>query len=214
MNITSIPSYSINASYNNYNNKGSKTRKSKSQPAFGSSDDSKFFSPLKNAVDRVYDKYTEILAKGLGKVLDNGVAEKVIKATKHTNLVAHMACLTSLVLSGFYMKQTLQNKKLDKKKRTTLAVNQGTVAVLAGIMAYAVDNIVNKKIENYTEKFKMVNYKEEPKLLKEHLTGIKNAKTMMIFGLMYRFISPVVVTPLANMIGDKIQAKGNKKTQA
>jgi hypothetical protein len=210
MNITSIPSYSINTSYNNYNNKGSKTRKAQSQPSFGGSDESKFFGPIKDVVNKIYDKYTEVLAKGLGKVLDNGVAEKVINATKHTNLVAHMACATSLVLSGFYMKQTLQNKKLDKKKRTTLAVNQGTVAILAGVMAYAVDNIVNKKIENFTQNFKMVNYNEESKILKEHLTGIKNAKTMMIFGLMYRFISPVIVTPLANMIGDKIQSKGNK----
>ena len=43
--------------------------------------------------------------------------------------------------------------------------------------------------------------------LETDLKGLDVLKSLVIFGTIYRFVSPVAVTPLANMIGDKIFAK-------
>ena len=49
-------------------------------------------------------------------------------------------------------------------------------------------------------------------LVKE-LKGLDVIKSLVIFGTMYRFISPVAVTPIANMIGDLIFTKHEKKAE-
>lgn len=46
-----------------------------------------------------------------------------------------------------------------------------------------------------------------PKLL----NGFKTAKALMIFALIYRFVSPVIATPIANKFSEKFEAK--KKTK-
>ncbi|MFA7659135.1 MAG: hypothetical protein WCY19_06860 [Candidatus Gastranaerophilaceae bacterium] len=177
---------------------------------------SKIFEPIKKLIKKVFkpaidlfnkamDTVTTLIAKGFAKIMQTKWFTKIVNKTKDTNIVAHLSCLTSLFLSGFYMKQTLQNDKLDKQKRTTLAINQGTVAILSAIMSYSLDNVINKRINKFVDKFVMVNARD-PKIGK-YVDGIRSAKTIMIFGLIYRFLTPVVVTPIANKIGNRIQEK-------
>lgn len=49
--------------------------------------------------------------------------------------------------------------------------------------------------------------------LESDLKGLDVMKSLVIFGTIYRFISPVAVTPLANMIGDKFFAKKEVPTK-
>ena len=64
---------------------------------------------------------------------------------------------------------------------------------------------VKKTIEDYVSK-KMAN----PELAKQ-IKGMGVLKKLFIFGTIYRFFSPVAVTPLANWIGEKFIYKGDKK---
>lgn len=165
----------------------------------------------KTGFAKAYENFTKLLAKPEAKIMENKYFAKFIERTKGLNMVAHLACLTSIVLSGFYIKKTLNNEKLDKQKRTTLAINQGAVAVLSGVLSYTADKAVNGVISKFIDRYAVINAKDEK--LGKYLSGIKNAKTIMIFGLMYRFISPVLVTPIANAIGDRIQAKKEAQPQ-
>ena len=45
------------------------------------------------------------------------------------------------------------------------------------------------------------------KKLSQLMTGLKVAKSIMVFGLIYRFISPVVATPIANSMSARIEKK-------
>ena len=49
-----------------------------------------------------------------------------------------------------------------------------------------------------------------PKLL----NGFKTAKALMIFALIYRFVSPVIATPIANKFSEKFEAKKKSKYNA
>ncbi len=133
----------------------------------------------------------------------------MVNKTKNSNIVAHLSCLTSIVISGLYVKKTLSNDNLDKQKRTTLAINQGAVAVVSAIGSYSLDNLANKQVDKFIGRFTAVNAGEEK--IGKYLDGIKAAKSIMIFGLMYRFIAPVLVTPIANSIGNLIEERNEAK---
>jgi hypothetical protein len=42
------------------------------------------------------------------------------------------------------------------------------------------------------------------------LPGINKLKTLVIFGIIYRYLGPVVITPIANKLSSKLMAKNNK----
>jgi len=167
---------------------------------------SKLFLPLKEA----YDSFTTKIAKGLGKSLDNKFTIGLLKRLKTKNLFAHLVVFGSTILSGFYIKKTLDNDKLDPQKRKTLAINQAAVWGLSTVMAYTVDNLLNNKYEVFKDKF-VAAYKNSKAFdadkLEMYTEGLKVAKTAIVMGAVYRFIAPVIVTPLANSIGNKIHEK-------
>lgn len=170
-------------------------------------------SKLLAPYNKFMDKIKTHIAFRLTKILENKRVKNIIEKTKknkflNDHLVSHFSALTSIVLSGFYMKKTLENDKLDPHKRRTLAINQGLVSVVSTILAYAVDGVTNKKINKFTDKFMAANFtKYSEKALYNYKDGIGAASKMMIFGLIHRFVAPVFVTPIANQIGNRIETK-------
>lgn len=168
------------------------------------------FDPVKNAYHTVMNPIEEAIAKGLAWLIQTKPAKKIITATEKNEkvkklLFSHLIVLGSTLMSGFYVAKTLTNEKLEEQKKQTLAINQIGVFVASTIMAYTFDDMISKKTEKIKIKFKAIN-KDHPRV-EDHLKGIEAAKKIMIFTTMYRFIAPVLVTPLANAIGNKLQAK-------
>lgn len=163
----------------------------------------KFFSPVKKFLEDVV--YTKI-AKFLTKIFEIEWVKNLIEKTKHMNLVSHLMTLTSIVLTGFYIKQTLQNKDFDEKNKKTLAINQAIVCLASAIGSYALNGATSKIFDKYvTSKFEAVNIHDPH--IKKYVHGFDAAKQVMIFGFIYRFISPVFATPLANYIGNRLHKK-------
>ncbi|MDD3437165.1 MAG: hypothetical protein PHC64_08455 [Candidatus Gastranaerophilales bacterium] len=198
----------ISPNVNNYytNNNTGKNLTFTSTPG-----ESKLFKP----VNDLYDRFTTSLAHGIGKILDTETAYKVIERTKNcNNLLTHLIVIGSTILSGFYIKKTLDNDKLEEHKKKTLAINQGIVWGLSTVMAYTLDGIANKKMIDFSEKFKNINLKNteiSSELMNKYIEGIKTAKTMIIAGVVYRYLAPVIVTPIANKIGNKLHEKNKAK---
>lgn len=167
----------------------------------------KFFKPLTDSYKKGMDNLTTTMAKGLGEILNLKPVENFIDKTKNWDLVSGLTIFTSVVLSGFYMKKTLENKDLDEQRRKTLAINQGAVWALSTVLSLTCNKALKSKIDKFTDNFMKANTSETTKNLEKYKIGIKAASSMMIFGLMYRFIAPVAVTPIANHIGNKMQEK-------
>ena len=155
------------------------------------------------------------IAKIFGKVMQSKPAEKLVKGTQNSpgwvknNLFSHLIVLGSATLSGAYVVKTLTNDKLDERKRKTLAINQSAVFGVSTIMAYTFDKALGKWTNNLIDKFKKVNA-GNPKLDK-YVNGIKIAKTTIIIDMVYRFIAPVAVTPVANYFGNRLEIKKDSK---
>jgi len=168
---------------------------------------SKFFEPITKPYMSAMDKIETHMANGIVKILGTKTAERIITKTKETALVQHLTALTGVILSGFYIQKTLENDKLDKQRRKVLAINQAIVSALSTVGAYTVNKWLEPKITKFSDKFVEVNAKESPAMLAKYKNGIKAASSIMIFGTIYRFISPVFATPIANRIGNHLQEK-------
>lgn len=177
--------------------------------------DSKFFKPVAKITAptaKVYDVFVEKIAKGIGKLINTDFAfDKIEKTKRNKLLMNHLMTFGSVVLSGFYVLRTLGNKNLDEKKKKTLAINQAAVFALSTVMCYTLDGLLNKRVARFTNRFEAVNHPRMPKeVLEKCVKGMPGAKSVAIFDIIYRFIAPVMITPIANHIGNKLHEKNEK----
>lgn len=142
------------------------------------------------------------------------------------NVTQHLQSLEAAMVSSIYMKRTVTNKNLEKKERKTLAINQGMSLVLSTIGAYTFNSSLdqmNKKLETKyiaLEEAKMLKAKNSvnaeklaqmQKSLCTKLSGFRTVMPIITFSLIYRYISPVLITPFANKLGHVLNARADKK---
>ena len=138
-----------------------------------------------------------------------------------------LTSLGSFITSGVYVQQTLSKKELDPERRKTLAINQGLCFVVPTIAAYSVDKFIQnwKKAKEYRfsglqeRKIEMARFKgdiqkatEMEANLGNKLKGIRVLASLSVFTLIYRFATPVLITPLANWISNKINEHRKAET--
>lgn len=159
-----------------------------------------------NFVKEGYDKFVGFIAKGVGKLAQNKTMQKATKycVDKDVNYTAHLAALCANVLNGFYMYNVSRSKKIEEEQKGPLMLNMFIGTVFSTIGGYAVDGAINKKLKPIDEAI-------EKNFEKAKVDGIKKgfriAKSLMVFQLLYRFVSPVIATPIANHISNKIREK-------
>ena len=171
----------------------------------------------------------EFYGKHYGKKVMNSekiqnVSEKLAKIPGE--MTEHMATLGSILTSATYMYKTLNNKDLDSDKRKTLAINQGLCCIIPTIGAYTVSKLLSKFKKNMEfdycgKKEQQIALgqisKEEAKVLKEtfgdKLKGFNALTSLITFTLIYRYITPVAITPIANWIGRKLNGEDKKDEQ-
>ena len=144
-------------------------------------------------------------------------------------LTAHMSTVGSLITSSVYVQQTLSKKDLDSDKRTTLAINQILCFIVPTILAYTADAKLDKYVKDKEYRYTGLNKQkrfvaeakgnpyttDQLKALSEKTKGIRVLASLLIFTTIYRYVSPVLITPIANKIGDwynnyKTEKKANK----
>lgn len=143
------------------------------------------------------------------------------------NMTQHMATLGALITSGVYVGRTLTNDKLDKERRSTLALNQSLCWVVPTIGAYTVDSLLKKSFKNTEYLFRgimnqqlatgKITEKARDKFIEKLPGRVRNVRTLttlLTFTLIYRYITPVIVTPAANWLGDRMNARKHAKAEA
>ena len=135
----------------------------------------------------------------------------------------------SLITSGVYVHQTLKNKDLDPQRRKTLGLNQALGFLVPTVAAYSVDKLVSNWTKNKEYRFSglqerkidMAKFEGNEKVAKEmaeglgkKLKGVRLLTTLSVFTFIYRYATPVAITPLANWISNKIFANKNPEVIA
>jgi len=171
---------------------------------------------------------TKLLAKWYGKPLI--ASERMRKVSEKLSKVPgdateHMVVLGSLIQSGVYVNRTLSNKDLDDDRKKTLAINQALCFVIPTIAGYTVNSalgdVVKKIGYRYTglKKREIASLKaqgneeaakkaaEVAEKLGKNIKGVGMLARLLSFTLIYRYLTPVLVTPVANKLGDKYFSK-------
>lgn len=160
----------------------------------------------------VYDKLTDTLAKGIGKVVDTkGFSNLSHGLGKSKRYLPHLIAAESLWLSTFYVLGAMKNNKISKEQKKTEVYYQGLVTAFSAIGAYTLDSVVNKGINNFAKTFEKVNPAMDKTMMHNSLNGLKNLKSLVVFATIYRFIGPVLLNPIANKITGR--KKGDKKPE-
>lgn len=65
--------------------------------------------------------------------------------------------------------------------------------------------------EGMNNAIKMIAGADKTKYLTRMMNGFKTAQALMVFALLYRFVSPVIATPIANNISEKLEKRKKLK---
>ena len=166
------------------------------------------FTGLTN--NKVFNKIESKVIDGCVWAVGTNTVKNLVTSTNNhkklsEKLTSHLIVLGSTLLSGFYVLKTLKNKNMDENQRKTLAVNQGLVYGVSTVMAYSFDGWARKGFNKIFDKFATANKGATAAQMEKWKNGFGLARTIIIVDMVYRFIAPVIVTPLANYIGNKLK---------
>ena len=181
---------------------------------------------IRRAWEALMDKVGQFLGKLYGKPLIESPTLQKLSASLSKlpgNLTQHMTAFGSLITSSVYMQQTLTNKELDPDRRRTLAINQGLCFFVPTAAAYTVDRGINSWVKKneyrYSGQYQhdidiaKLEGKDAKEIadkavtLSKKLKGFRTLASITVFALIYRYFTPVIMTPVANWFGDKVNAK-------
>lgn len=142
---------------------------------------SKFFSSVINKCSDGYDRIGEFFAKKvIPPLFDNGFTDKVTNKIKESdNLFSHFLAVGSLITSGMYIYKTLtmDESKMDKDRKKTLAVNQFLTFVLSTAGAYMLDSSLSDWWSKQTVRYAANQCKDEKlSLVDEFEKEVQNTK--------------------------------------
>ncbi len=164
-------------------------------------------SVMPKVLSQGYDKFTDKLAVGFGKIIDTDFVQNMSKKFHETNLATHAFSATGILLSSFLALSIAKNDKIEEERKRPLILNTGISCALSTAGGYTIDKLLDKPIKKFSDNFAKANV-NNPKLHK-YLEGIKIAKSALIFGMIYRFVVPVVSMFLAEKVVEK-EEKLNK----
>ena len=150
---------------------------------------------------KTYDRFTDGIAKGIGKIIDTESVQNFSKKFHNTNLATHVFSATGILLSGFFIGSIAKSKKIEEARKKPLMVNTAISCSIATVGGYTIDKLLDKPLNKFTDSFKNANL-NNPNLHK-YLDGIKIAKSAVIFGMLYRFVVPIISMFLAEKFVEK-----------
>jgi len=128
-----------------------------------------------------------------------------ITTTNADDLPKYLMVTYSAALQTNHIYNILKNDQMPQERKETLVVNNALAFVLPTIGAFTIDNSINrgvKKFQKYAEKTKNTKFNET------QLKGLKTIKSVLIFGLMYKYFATIITTPMADKVTDFLREKG------
>lgn len=140
-------------------------------------------------------KNNDLIAKGLGKILDNKGLQKFAEKYKDTNFPLHIFALKDIFATLAFVDRANRNDKIKEEQKPFLIKNSLISTALSIASSYTIDKLTDKPAQKIIEKIKKEN-KNDPNISK-YLEGFKIVKPIVILAIVYYTIIPVLSTFLA-----------------
>lgn len=142
------------------------------------------------------------LAKNIAKVIDQDGMQKFSKKYKDSNFPMHIVALTDVLTTGTFIHETNRSKKIEEKRKKTLAYNAAISTGLSILSSYIVDKLLDKPTEKFIENFRKAN-KGLPNVEKQ-VEGIRIAKPILIMAGIYYTLIPFMSAFLSEKAEHKL----------
>jgi len=160
--------------------------------------------------------FIKTIAKPIELICSAKLTQKIAKWSEgktfgkpNTDLLQKIGLLgVSVLLDGLYITRTLKSKDIEKDRKKTLAVNQGITMVCSFIGALVVDDALFNTVGKIKKQFAEVNKGMNPDKIKNIQGGIGLLNKCLIIALIYRFIAPVIATPMADKLSKFMKKHG------
>lgn len=147
---------------------------------------------------------TEKLSKGIGKIIDSKLVQKMADKFHDTKFEQHMICMTDALLTSSFVYQTKKNKDIEEDRKKPLIYNSIISTGLSILGGYTISKALDKPTEKFIKNFSEAN-KNSPDLHK-YIEGIRVAKPLLILGSIYYVAIPLVSTFFADRIDNRKSA--------
>jgi hypothetical protein len=138
------------------------------------------------------------------KIIPNKYGEE-IKDCNSDKLSQYLMVGYSALLQTLHIRNIMKNKQMPDERKETLIVNNALAFVLPTIGAFTIDKSINRGIETFT---KYAEKTRNKKFNDNQLKGLKTFKSVLIFGMMYKYFATIVTTPMADVTTDFLRDKG------
>ena len=207
---------------------------------------------------KAYDGLTEVLAKGLGKLVNTNFTKNTVNflSGKSEGKIAgaisrfinvkekwfqHAIALESVYLTSFYMYNTHKSKAIPDDQKRPMMVNQALVTTLCTALGYTIDSKISKVFNKIKHIFTVANVTKIAEKMKPQVdaataiaknpgeikaavkmplkyangiaNGISKLKSVLVFGFIYRYFSPVFITPIANRVSELFENREEKRAK-
>lgn len=104
--------------------------------------------------NKIVDATAQKLSKGFEKIAGtNGFKKFINKFSSSDKYFAHLLVAESCFLSGFYMVNTLKNKKIKKEQKPQMLINDALTLGVSTAGAYFAENKIGNAVKAASEKY-------------------------------------------------------------
>lgn len=167
-----------------------------------------------NLFKKAYDSLTELIANRFIKPLANTkMIESILKfVDKHqVNVPRWGAAIFANILNAFYMYSVAKSDKLKKEQKSPLMLNMLITTVLSTLGGFAIDGAIDKALKPIENKIRVAHASKPRQEVDILVKGFKTAKSLLVFQMLYRFVAPVIATPMANWGINKYNDRKSQK---
>lgn len=209
--INSINVYTPSNKY--FSNNETSQKRQNQNLNFGDSKADKFFSKIaeskrtKNIITKIADN--PIMKRLVTwcaeeKVTTNKKGEKIVDRNSD-KIFQYLMVSYSALLQTNHIFNILKNKQMPEERKETLAVNNALAFVLPTIGAFTIDKSLNRSIDKFQKYAEKV--RDKGKFTEKQAGGLKAIKSVLIFGLMYKYFATIITTPMADKVTDWMRDK-------
>lgn len=142
------------------------------------------------------------LAKNIAKVINQDGMQKFSKKYKDSNFPMHIVALTDVLTTATFIHETNRSKKIEEKRKKTLAYNAAISTGLSVLSGYIIDKLLDKPTEKFIQNFRKAN-KGLPNVEKQ-VEGIRIAKPILIMAGIYYTLIPFMSAFLSEKAEHKL----------
>ena len=142
------------------------------------------------------------LTKNIAKVINQDGMQKFSKKYKDSNFPMHIVALTDVLTTATFIHETNRSKKIEEKRKKTLAYNAAISTGLSILSGYIIDKLLDKPTEKFIQNFRKAN-KGLPNVEKQ-VEGIRIAKPILIMAGIYYTLIPFMSAFLSEKAEHKL----------